>query len=223
MLPGLDVVVMTGFLNAAAGGVACSVPKAPAITVTPYTEQIRYDFSRGTADLGAMKSDTVNPYGPGVDTATGGLRQDSADTQVGVRLGYQQYSTGPTCLWYDSINVTIHLAPKVYVAKEYGTGVCHEAILGHERHHVQVDREVINQYVQSMGAAIRDVVNRTGPIGPVDKADISKVQDDMSSRIKKAILAQKDMMEKDMRRRQAAVDSLQEYERVAKICRASGR
>ncbi|HEY8191190.1 MAG TPA: hypothetical protein VIG74_02105, partial [Alphaproteobacteria bacterium] len=168
MIPGLDIIATAGLLTlAAAGGMpACTVPKAPTISINAISQPIRYDYSKSEAQLSAMKNDTINPYAPGTDTATGGLRQDKPELSMNVRVGYRGVPGGPTCFWYDTVTVEIKLKPVIYIARENQSGACGAAILEHEKKHVAVDHRVTNSFVAAVGEVVRKAVNEAGGLGP---------------------------------------------------------
>ena len=62
----------------AAGSISC-----------PKTQDVIYDFSKSSAELSRMKSDTVSPFAPGTRTVTEGLRVDQPAVSVGVSESYQ--------------------------------------------------------------------------------------------------------------------------------------
>lgn len=200
------------------GAISCTVPESPRIYITPRTDPIQYEFGYTSAQLGEIKSDTVNPYGAGVDTTTGGLREDKPELKLEVSWKVREYQDGSICLWYDQVNVDIQLKPKIYVAKEFNQGKCKEAILDHELKHVVVDREVMNKYSQLIGVAVRDAVNNTGAVGPYNKADLDSVQQAMAEHIRNAVMQYQLPLQQEMRNRQQQVDSVEEYTRVSKIC-----
>lgn len=221
MFPGLDVIAAAGLLTlAAAGGniPTCTVPKAPTISINATTQEIRYDYSRTEAQLTAMKSDTINPYAPGTDTATGGLRQDKPEMKMNVRVGYRGTKNGPTCFWYDSIVVQIELKPVIYIARENQSGSCGAAILEHEKKHIAVDHRVANSFAATVGEVVRNAVNEAGALGPYNADRIDATQKMMIEHIQSAVQSRQLAYESDMRRQQAQVDTLAEYERVSKIC-----
>lgn len=220
MIPGLDIIAAAGLLTLAATGSvpACTVPKAPAISINATTQAIRYDYSKSEDQLGAMKNDTVNPYGPGTDTATGGLRQDKPELNMNVRVGYRGVKDGPTCFWYDSVTVEIKLQPVIYIARENQSGACGAAILEHEKKHIAVDHRVANSFAASVGEVVRKAVNEAGPLGPYNADRIDATQKMMTEHIQSAVKSRQMAYETDMRRQQAQVDTLEEYERVSKIC-----
>ena len=205
-----------------AADVRCSVPKAPVIQVLPRTADIRYDYTQTTAQLSARGSNTVNPYAANVDTTTGGLRADAAKISSNIKMGTQTYPTlNVGCIWYDSIIVNISLAPVIYIAKEYQQEPCKSAITAHEVRHVSVDRDVMNKYAVEIGRSIQGAVNQAGAFGPFNAQEMSQHQDRLIRHIQSAIDSQQLMLEKEMRARQAEVDSAEEYKRVSKICQSA--
>lgn len=203
-----------------AADVKCNVPKAPVIQVLPQTADIRYDLTKSTKDLTAQGSNTVNPYAANVDSTTGGLRSDSIKMKSGIKMGTRSYpSLNVGCLWYDSVVVNIYLNPVIYVAREYQKEPCKSAIMQHELKHVTVDREVMNKYANEIGRAVQNAVNQAGAMGPFNLNEMSAHQDRLMGHVQSAINSQELMLEKEMRSRQAKVDTLEEYERVSKICK----
>ena len=212
------VMLVSGIGSVHASPVPCYVPKAPKININPITQPIEYDYSKSQEELTAMQSSTVNPYAVNVDTATNGLRQDTPVTQMEVSLGSKGYAGDVFCMWYDTINVTIQLQPKIYIAEEFKSGRCHDAILEHEKKHIAVDHEVINKYSQDIGQAILSAVNSAGAMGPYNRYELPEMQDLMVEHIKSAVSSKELFLKEDMRRRQSQIDSLEEYEAVSVIC-----
>ena len=216
---GLDLATAAGLLVLAGSTVQCTVPHAPQIVIDPTTAPIEYEFGLTEADLGQFKSNTVNPYAPGTDTATGGLRRDHPSFHTEVKWGTQSYPDRQiACLWYDSIHISITLSPKIYVAKEHSSSACHEAILEHEKKHVAVDRAVINKYAEAIGTAVKQAVDEIGAMGPYNYSELEGVRKQLVSHIYSAVDSQKFLLYQEMAHRQGEVDSLEEYERVSKIC-----
>ncbi len=226
MLPGLETMAVAGWLTLAAAGdpsarVTCSVPEAPAIKIVPVTAPIKYDFSKSEEQLTNMPSNTISPYALNADTVTRGLRHDQPKINLKMEWGIQEYpATEVFCMWYHSITINIKLSPIIYVAKEYGKSECQKAVLEHERKHVAVDRDVINRHAMDIGKTLQDAVNKVGAIGPYQgKNKQDDVQKMLSKYIEGAFDSESLLLQEDMRKSQAAVDSLDEYERVNAICR----
>lgn len=209
-------------VSGAAGGdsgMVCAVRTVPAIKVNVETDAIDYDFTKSAHHLSAIKNDTVSPYAPGTDTVSGGLREDHPQTRAAISWS-MEYDPDKNigCMWYDTVEITVSLNPKIYVAKEFNVGNCREAILAHERRHVAVDRDVMNKYARNMGQAVQRAINQAGAMGPFHMNDSKKMQDLSSAYIERAMKPQRDAMEKEMRIKQGQVDSLQEYQRVSTHC-----
>lgn len=210
-------------VSGAAGGdsgMVCSVKTTPAVKVTVETDHIDYDFTKSAKHLSAIKNDTVSPYAPGTDTVSGGLREDHPQTRASISWSLEydpEKNIG--CMWYDKIEITVRLDPKIYVAKEFNVGNCREAILAHERRHVAVDREVMNKYATNMGRAVQKAIDQSGAMGPFNMNDQEEMQNRSSQYIESVMKPQRLAMEKEMRTKQGLVDSLAEYERVSAHCR----
>lgn len=220
MFGGLDILtVSTLFALTGAPAIKCQLPDAPKISVRPTTKEIQYDFSLTTTQLSAMKSASRNPYGPSVDTSTGGLREDQPIMRINVKMGMAEYKhLAQFCVWYDDVDVEIYLQPKIYIAKELNYSPCREGVLGHEHKHVNVDREVMNKYARIIGQALEKTVNEAGALGPYRSRDMKPVEDQMMSRIQGVIDRIEPYLKNEMKAKQSVVDSLSEYERVNKIC-----
>lgn len=217
---GIDIANMaaTTFLLVA-NPLQCMVPKAPVININPVTEKVRYDYSKKSAELSAMKNDTVSPYAPGVDISTGGLRKDAPQTQLSISWGYREYPRlNAICLWYDKIDIKVTLSPVVYIAKEYNKRGCKEKILKHEMRHVNVDHIVVNEYAQELGVAVQNAVNSAGALGPYPTSQLDKARDSIKRHVEKAVESKSAMLSNRMRELQREVDSLEEYERISKHC-----
>lgn len=203
-----------------AADVRCNVPKAPAIRVLPQTADIKYDYSKTTEELTAWQSNTVNPYAANLDTSTGGMRADRPEIRSSIKMGTMTYpSLAVGCMWYESVTVDIKMNPVIYIAREFQQEPCRSAIMEHEVKHVRVDREVMNKYAAEIGRAIQSAVNQAGALGPFNVNEMPRHQEAYINHVRSAINSQELMLTKEMRTKQGQVDSLEEYERVSKICK----
>lgn len=219
---GLDMIAASSLLLLSAGGgdITCRVAKAPQINVNPTSQSIVYDYSKTSAELNHMQSNTVSPYAPDADVTTGGLREDRPQTRIEVRWNVLEYPREElVCLSYNLIDVEIQLHPKIYIAKDFGADrACKAAILEHERKHVKIDRQVTNKYARLIGSALKRAIDDIGALGPYNKEDLPAMQKLMVEHVNRAAQSYDLQLEKEMRARQAEVDSLAEYERVSKLC-----
>lgn len=213
----LAVMPVAGAKSAAAE--PCLVKNAPAVTVKVETADIAYDFSKTARELTAMKADTVSPYPPGSDSVSGGLRQMQPVISTLLSWNLTEWPKQKTgCLTYKTVDVTIVMDPKIYVAREFNKDACRNAILQHERKHVTVDRVVMNKYAGSIGRVIQAAVNRVGAMGPFALDRKEEMQNISASHIENAIKEQISLMNEEMRRQQQKIDSLEEYKYVSSFC-----
>jgi hypothetical protein len=197
----------------------CRMTKPPVININPVTAPIQYDRSQTSAQLSAMQSGTISPYGLDVDQATGGLRQDQPMMKYEIKYHIlSDPNSGTFCMSYGQIDVDIRLQPKIYIAKEYDSGQCGKEVIEHEKKHVRVDRHVINKYARAMGIAVQKAVNSAGVVGPFPNSQVQSIRADMQSHIDSALNSIKLLMINEMNQYQQQVDSLEEYERVSKFC-----
>jgi hypothetical protein len=177
------------------------------------------DFSKTTTQLEQFQIDTKSPYGAHIDTHVGGLTAGTIKVEQkmnigGARLGQQ------SCLWPEDVRVTIRLEQKVYVAKDYAPGSCmHNAVWEHEHKHVRVDREIINEYRPRFERAIKTALAGNTVMGPVASRDEPKAQNYLMAKLQDAVARITHQMETDRNARQQAIDSREEYDRVANLCR----
>lgn len=200
------------------------VPSAPTIKVRPTTKEIQYDFTLTLAQLSAMKSDTVNPYAPSVDTSTGGLRQEKPTMKINVRIATKEHPIlKKMCMWYDEVDVEIALGPKIYLADELNYSPCKEAVLDHEHKHVNVDRAVMNKYAHQIGASVKTAVAEIGMHGPFPSSQSKHYEQKFFSHIEASIAPVIQKLNAEMHAKQQQIDSLEEYERVSQYCKKPTR
>ena len=199
----------------------CKSVQAPHIHVKTDTDSVRYDYSKSEKQLNNFNIDTVNPYGDNVITDVGGLMEGRIN--MGQRMKYGTLTnthTNEICYWYTEITVTLHISPTIYVANEFPKGTCkHNAILGHEHQHVMIDREIVNKYASQIGKALYEEVNARGVYGPVSVNKRAQLEATLKNRMEKLLTTYSDKMNAERRQRQQALDSLNEYERVNKVCK----
>lgn len=220
---GIDVLTLGSLaVLSAASPQKCELPQSPRIVVTPRTDDIKYHMNMSSAQLSRKKSDTVSPYAAGTDSTTGGLRVDKPKISMDIRWKISQNKrTGKACIWYDRIDIDIHLRPEIYIAQDFSYSPCKEAIIEHELKHVTVDRKVMNKYAREIGNALRQAVDRVGAIGPYDASAVEATQTKMGEYIQATVNSFQGRLNSEMDARQQKVDSLQEYERISKICHAA--
>lgn len=199
----------------------CKAENAPVIEVKTSTDQVFWDYSKSEKDLNGFTIDTVNPYGKNVITDVGGLMQGGI--VIGEQMSFRTITHNrmqQMCFWYDKVTVSLHIKPTIFIASEFPQNTCkHNAIKEHELKHIQVDREIVNKYAALVGAGVKQELDKQRVFGPYKVEQSKQVEAYMSGRVEAVIKYYNAMMEDERKRRQQLVDSLNEYERVNKLCR----
>lgn len=213
--------VCGGFIQSAQAENWCQPTKAPSISIRTSTDQIGYDFSRSEKQLNNFNVTTVNPYASNVITDVGGLMKGGIETQQRMSFGtLTNQQTGQICFWHDSIDILLHIKPTIFIANEFPPGTCmHDAIMGHEQKHIQIDREIVNKYAALIGQAFRSDVSQYAVFGPFPVTNEQAVIEQIKTRMQNLLRQYTSQMIAERKMRQQQIDNLAEYERVNKSCR----
>lgn len=221
MLPFDPLTIGTLLVLASGRDIACQIPKPAQINAWPSTSDLVFDTSQTIAHIQAQDIDTINPYSFGSHSHTNGYMISNIQMNPNVKLDYRQIpGSSYYCIWYDKIELNIHLKPKIVIPKEVAADRCmYQAVKEHEMKHVMVDRKVANKYAKTMGRKIYDGLSGRGFIaGPVFYEDAQEVADRMRSTVVQLIELEYKKMEIELAEQQQAVDTLEEYERVQSQC-----
>lgn len=201
--------------------VTCPGKPVGKVNVIWGSDNIEYDFTKSQAQMDAMETDTQNPYDRNVKTHVGGLMKGgiSINSQVNVAtLTYPR--TKEICQWINKMDVNIRIDPKIYIAREHARGTCrHNAILDHEMKHIFIDREIVKKYVPKIRRTLEQAVLKVGIVGPKAKRDEKYYQDQITEYMDNSLESISEKMYAERNVQQQGVDTLEEYERVAKMCR----
>lgn len=199
----------------------CALPEKVKINIVPETKEIELDYSRSLANLQKTKTDTVDPYGMHSSSITQGFMEGQISMKREVKLDFKQINRGKeVCLWYKAIDINVHITPKIVIAKEIKRNRCmHKAVLEHEHKHIDVDRDVVNETARRLGKNLYAALAKKGfTVGPVPAKDAQKHADKMVKYVMDITQKDYETLGKHRSERQAAVDTLEEYERVKALC-----
>lgn len=217
-----DPLVVSSLLILASGSsVACEIPQPTKIDINPRSKQIRLNTSKTLDEIQKYEMDTVNPHSFGGQTYTQGFTRGAVEVLPSVELGFQEINrNGDTCVWYNKISVDIVLDPEIILAKEVDGDTCmRKAVYDHEMKHVQVDRVVLNNYAQKVGGAIYEALESRGYIvGPISTLRVKELRGRMEKTIFQIVSNETKKMEVERLNAQQAIDTVEEYERVAAQC-----
>ncbi len=197
----------------------CKPERAPVVRVGLQAPAPVGDYGKTMVQLEKFQIDTVSPYGVHVETHVGGLTKGDVEIShtyqtAGLRRG------DLTCLWLDQVKVVIRLKQTVYVAKEYAPGTCmYKSVWEHEHKHVRTDREILNKYRPIYEKEIKRYLSTFPVVGPVTVREEGAAQQKLGEQIEYVISGLTEKMESERARRQQGVDTLEEYQRVARMCR----
>lgn len=218
LLSGLMLIALNATAYAA---VTCPSKPAGTVRIIWGSESIQYDFTKSQAQMNRMQNDTTSPYGRDVETHVGGLMRGGVSIKSQVQVSTLTYPRSrQVCQWIDNVEVNVTIDPKIYIAREHKRGTCrHNAIMEHEMKHIQVDRDIVKRAVPMIRQRLEKAVRDVGIVGPKDARDQNKYQRKINQYIADEIADINEIINIERRKRQQAVDTLEEYERVANMCR----
>ncbi len=198
----------------------CPEQKSARVDVRWHSEPIKYDHNQSQDELGGHHIDTKNPYGTHVATDVGGLMTGKITYQSGTEISTIRYPAQKiTCLWINRVEVNVVMDPTIQIASEHEKGSCkYIAILEHESKHVAIDRAIIERYLQPVRNAAADAVQKVGMVGPKPDRTTDEYKEKMSGYIEGEIKKVMDRMYAERVKRQQALDSREEYDRIAAQC-----
>ena len=124
---------------------------------------------------------------------------------------------GRICYWVTELDARLGGADQeVYVAGNYAPGTCeYQTVLDHESTHVAINQEVLRAYVPILGQALRGAVRQRFPVISRDPG----LADRMSEMLMASVEPVYDQMIAELRRRNAAIDTPENYRRTSALCR----
>ena len=124
------------------------------------------------------------------------------------------------CFWVRRTELTIrHPSPDIYIAREYRRGTCpYRTILGHERRHIRISKELINRYIPRLRWVLISLRIPTGE-RPVFVTSAEDAKPEIAALMKELAEPLFQEMAKALREAQAKIDSPTSYRRLRKACR----
>ncbi len=198
----------------------CQPKEAPHINIHTSTDQVSFDFSLSEKQLNKFSVSTVNPYASNIITDVGGLMKGGIEANMQMSFGTMtDRGAGQMCYWHDTIDVSLHIKPTIYIANEFPAGSCmHTAIMEHEQKHVTVDREIVNKYAKLIGEAFQSDITRYRVFGPIPISQGDAMAQQLKHRMESIFKTYTAQMSAERKQRQQQVDNINEYERVNHLC-----
>ncbi len=199
----------------------CKMPAPTQINVKPISKKLRYDTKQSLKQIQKVQTDTINPHGFGGVSYTQAYMNGQIKIVPNVEISdVENPDRGYACLWYTKININIEIDPEIVIAREVYRDRCmREAVIGHEKKHVKVDRKIVNKYARTMGNKIYEGLKERGFMaGPIRIEDKDAVVARMQRTVGQLLENEYKRMLLDRTEMQQAVDSRAEYERVDAMC-----
>ncbi|HYG88567.1 MAG TPA: hypothetical protein VD978_20170 [Azospirillum sp.] len=201
---------------AAAQGIGCPKFDRPELRIDTQLVPLKRNFAKTLPQLQAMPGRSAGPRGAesgqvlGLAHATFGERW-----QIGAH--YQPQPGGAVCAALSRLTVSFGFQERVvYVARELPQGSCiQREVLTHEMKHVAVDEALLKEFMPTFKRRLEAVVARQGAVR-------ARSHDHAMALLRQPVdAAVKGLMQefaRERERRQAKVDTIEEYRRVSKSC-----
>lgn len=191
-----------------------SYPNVP-ITVNPRFDEPRYDYS---ANIPAIRALAGGDSRRGIrESITLGLTRYEPVLSFRVPIKTRTLPDGLSCSWVEEVEVTIgYKNVVVYIASEIPQNSCgFEKVLEHEQKHINVNRQILNEYVPKIQDRLASYLKLNGVFRQTNPDYASKLLDEKLNGILNDT-AQQIVSENENRQHQ--VDTPEEYRRISYSC-----
>ncbi len=202
----------------AAMAASCPDATAPRVTATLTQDPVHQDRLLGIRDLKKLYATTDN--GTVAETPGHfplGLTVTDARYDMNVEALVSTLSDGTICAALKELTVHVRFADvKVHVARElpYGSCIEHE-VLAHENRHVAVDRDLVQGWQPNLQQAVEKAARNLGSLTVTSARNGPAA---LGDRLKPALESAMNQLLAERARRQAEVDSPEEYARFSHVC-----
>lgn len=206
-----------------AAATACAPPPAPIVHMDFVTTPAVQRSDLTSRELGKFSISTTFSHSRNETFTVGGLTVSEFSPVYLIDFDAPaDPATGLACLSIKTVQITVHYAPTIYIAKEYAPGTCRfQTTLQHETRHVNTDIITFNELLPALRQAIEDAAVKAGALGPVSLADQDKVialRDQAVNDLKTALASKTEELEALRLQRQQLIDTRQEYLRISALC-----
>jgi hypothetical protein len=142
-----------------------------------------------------------------------------ADLTYGMRMEYWQvaYRENITCLYPHKVEIDLgYRSTTVYVARQYGPETCpYDVVLDHERQHVAINRQVLDDYAPRIRNAVQKTVMKLFPIAARSG---KRAQNEARRKLEVALQKAVQTMIAERDRRHAVLDTPDNYRQTQSLC-----
>ena len=201
------------FAPLAAAAECADMPADPAISVRIDAAPVRHDHALSVAALSKIPSESRRAGMEAYDR-TLGLTEANINTNADMKLFTMPDGQGGFCTTARSATIVVKWTTTVHIASEIQPGSCIDRVVGaHEEKHVAIDAALMPIGRRAIELALTAVI-RHGVAGSTAGQSRQNLQDQARDAVNQAI----DAFALVRTRRQLALDSPDEYDKVQRTC-----
>lgn len=206
---------------AASAQPVCQMPQPADIAIIPRTAKLVVDTSASRQEISGQSIDTINPYSYNKVTHTNGFMQGQLKVESRIKLDFSQIpQSSAFCVWYEKVEIVIDITPRIVIASEVAADKCkYDAVLTHEKKHVETDRVLINKFAKTVGHKVFEGLQQRGFVaGPVRAQDVEQIAARMRTTVNQLVDFEYKKFDIERAEAQQNIDTLKEYEYVQSKC-----
>lgn len=201
---------------AAAQAAGCPKFERPVLQIDAQEAPLKRDFEKTVGQLQAIPGRTGGPAGAQHGQVLG-LAHATFGERWQIAAHFSRQPGGVICAGLARLAVTFGFQERVvYIARELPAGTCiQREVLNHEMKHVATDEELLRQFMPGLRRRLEAVAARQGTVRARSESQAMGL---LRQPIDAAV---RDLMRdfsRERDKRQAKVDTLEEYRRVSKSC-----
>jgi len=151
---------------------------------------------------------------------TAGLTGGKAGFTTKTKFNVAQIARKHYCLSLEELRVKLVAEPKIYVAKNFPRGSCeYNAILKHEGQHVKITKKTLKEQTPKYRRYIEKNIDQVRKSTIVTINEITAQKEKLNDEVTHFLQIYMDTVYEDMARRQAEIDTPEEYARIHDKCR----
>ncbi len=200
---------MTPVANPVASQVTCPTPKQLLIDVVSAQNDVRYDFSKKTAELNQIGKGAYSPYGEDhLHAEVRGLTAGKQSLNHNIEFYFEKYKEeGLACLQIQKVTVTMNYNPTVYISTKFEKGTpIFNKILEHEMEHVKITQRMLDQYKPILKEQLKNDLSNNFSAEPFPIDHFQKEQRELENTVRLIITQVERTMDEEAQRQHNQFD-----------------
>jgi hypothetical protein len=197
--------------------ISCAPTKPLFIDVVSAQGNIRYDFSKKTAELNRIGKGAYSPYGEGHrNTEFQGLTAGKQSLDHNIQFYFEEHKDkGLACLQIQKVKVTMNYNPIIYISTKFDkdTPIFHK-ILEHEKEHVRITQTALNKYENILEERLKNQLENRFSVGPFPIDNIALEQQRLRQKVKQITTKVFRTMNKEARRQHNLFDDVELNDKI---------